>query len=106
MPNTDYLVSLKYSLDDKAAAAALAGIADKADKAGRHVEGLKNSFSHLAGAVGLHFVGHEAKKVFVDFNSELEQMRIQLSTMIQLNFPVTLERATEKAGELFGEFQR
>jgi hypothetical protein len=103
---TVYVVRTRYVTDATQATSGLATLAIQAEKTGKHVDGLKGSLLGMGAALAGGLMLHEAKKVFVDFNAEVEQTKIQLAAMLQMNFGGSWDRAANSAQSLFLEFQR
>lgn len=56
----------------------------------------------ITGTVALY----KAKELFIDYNMEIEKLKIGLSSVFQMNLGGTFEEAQQKAHGLFEEFQR
>lgn len=103
---TTYLVETKYLVDDKAQRA-LGGIGSAASSASRTTSALKQ---HLLG-LGAAVIGGggllAAKRVFLDFNSSIEQSLISLSTtMLGFGAVSTFEQGMARSTKLLAEYQQ
>lgn len=83
---TTYRVETVYAIDDKASSA-LGAIDRGADRAHRSTSSLTGAVARLGATVvgGLGFA--QAGKALIGFNSDLEQSRITISGLLQLNRP-------------------
>lgn len=97
---TVYTVRIDYKLGGSATSE-LKQMSNEAKHTASSLEGLKGVFSALAGG----FVIHEAWKHFIDFNREIEQMKIGLAAIIELNLGGSFEDASKKADRFFNTFQ-
>ncbi len=90
--STVYDVKIQYSLDDKASAA-LDHLSAKADETAHHVGSIKEGML----ALGELFLGKEAlakgKELFIDLNSQMEEMEVKMSTMLEYNMGTPFEEA-------------
>jgi len=102
--STVYDVKVRYSVDNRAGNA-VGALSDDTRKLGREVEHTTGKFMAMGAAVVAALTGREAKKALLDFNSGVESAKIGLSAMIQGNTGGTWDRAIEKAGKLYDEFQ-
>jgi len=100
---TVYDVKIRYMLDDKASRA-LAGIGKAAEKAQKGTSRLDKTFKRIAlGAAG--FLSFRlGKKLLIDYNAELEQARIQMGGMLQLNMGGTWAENQKRANQLVRQF--
>lgn len=98
--STIYDVKVRYTLDDKAGkgAKALAGEMDRAGKSASTLSGA------LAG-IGLAGAFMAGKKLLIDFNSEIDQMKIGMTTIINMQLKKPWEEASKAADGLFVKFQ-
>lgn len=82
---TEYVVRTRYEVDPKSAEAALARVQKSADAAGKSVNGLKAMVVGAVGAVaGFGLIG-KLGSAFVGFNSNVEQAKIQMAGLFELN---------------------
>jgi hypothetical protein len=98
--STVYDVKVKYSLDDKASAG-VKGIGHAADKAGESVFSLHNAMKALA----IEKVFHIGKELLIDFNTEMTNLKIGMTTVMQMNMHMPFEKASAAADKLFDTFQ-
>lgn len=98
--STVYDVRVKYALDDRASSGAR-GIASACDKASTSAFSLKNALIGIGGIAALN----KAKSALIDFNSEIDQMKISLSTVMQMQLSMPLAKANKEADRLFNTFQ-
>lgn len=100
---TTYRVEVVYDVTDKAAAAL-----NEIDKAAKRAAHSSETLASMAKGVGAAFIGgtamHEAKKMFIDFNAQVEQSKIGLSTIIGANFGVSWDRASASANNMYNQF--
>lgn len=100
-----YIVETEYKVKDEASHG-LEKIGDAAEHAHEHAESLREVLKEV-GETFLIFEGVEkAKELFVGFNSEVEVARVQLQTLIGVNFKKSWESAGESAGEFYEEFEK
>lgn len=101
---TTYLVETKYLVDDKATRA-LGGIGKSAQAASGSVGALKRHLMGLGAAAlgGAGMVG--IKKGLLDFNSDMEQLRIRMAGLLDMNVGGGFERRLGTAKDLVGELQ-
>jgi hypothetical protein len=99
--STVYDVKVKYTLDSAGANSSLKGMATQADKTGESVFSLK----HLVEGLALHEVFRLGKEALVDFNSEMQNLKIGLATVMNMNLHMPLEKANKEADKLFNTFQ-
>lgn len=83
---TTYRVETVYAIDDRASAA-LGGIGGAADRAGRSTSALTGTLSRLAGVAAGGFGLQKAGQSLIGFNANLEQSRITIAGLLQLNKP-------------------
>lgn len=79
---TTYDVRLRYMLDDTASKG-MDGLANRAGRLSGELSGATAWFSRMAGAAAGVFSLGAAKKLFVDYNSEIEQAKIQTAGLLQ-----------------------
>jgi hypothetical protein len=106
MPTTVYDVAIRYELEDKASSG-LEGIGKHAEAAERHTMDLKEA---LVGLGEVFLVGeafHKGKELFIDWNREIQNMRIQGAAMLESSdLAKTWDKATISAGKMVDEFNR
>jgi hypothetical protein len=102
MPGTStvYDVKVKYTLDDKASPG-LKGVAANADKAHDSVFSLHNALKAMA----IEKVFHLGKELLIDFNQEMDNLKISMTTVMQMNMHMPFEKASAAADKLFNTFQ-
>lgn len=106
MPNsTVYDVSIRYGLDDKASAA-LENLGRTAERTEQHVGGLKEGLRTLAEVFLVKEGLHKAKEMFVDFNSEMEQMKINLAAVSSFNLGKPFAEASVETDKLIAGWQQ
>lgn len=99
--STVYDVKVRYALDDKASKG-FGGIASAADKASNSAFSLKGALMAVGGVAALG----KAKSMLIDFNSEIDQMKIGLSTVMQMQLHIPFAKANKEADKLFDTFQQ
>jgi phage host-nuclease inhibitor protein Gam len=99
--STVYDVRVRYALDDRASRGAQ-GIASACDKAAGSAFSLKGALVAVGGIAALH----KAKSLLIDFNSEIDQMKIGLSTVMQMQLHIPFAKANKEADKLFDTFQQ
>jgi hypothetical protein len=99
--STVYDVKIKYALDDGKASKNASTLAGNLDKAGASAFSLKGALAAVGGAALLM----KAKSALIDFNSEIDSMKINLSTIMQLQLKMPFEKANIEANKLFDTFQ-
>lgn len=99
--STIYDVRVKYALDDKASTG-VKGIASATDKAAQSAFSLKGALAAIGGVGALKL----GKTLLVDFNSELDQMKIGLTAVMQMQLKYPFEKARIEADKLFNTFQQ
>ena len=105
MATTTYDVLVRYLLKDKASRG-IAGIGREADKAAASTGLLGKTIKRLAIA-GAGFLTFKAgKKLLIDYNKELNQARIQMSGLLNLNLGGTWAQNQKKANMLVQRFQK
>jgi hypothetical protein len=98
--STVYDVKVRYALDDRASRG-MGNIASAADRAAQKTFSLKGAMAAL-GAGAAFAVG---KKFLIDYNNEIDKMRIGMSTIISMQFKKPFEEARTEADKLFLRFQ-
>lgn len=98
---TTYAVDIVYDLKG-GAQQGLRNIGNEAAKSTSLVGGLKGALA----AVGAGTLFHLGKKYLVDFNSEVQRLKIGLGTVIAMNLHVPFARASVEAGKMFNVFQK
>src|SRR5260221_448321 len=99
---TIYSVKVRYAVDGDKASAGLKDIARHADKTGESIFSIK----HALEAVAIEKVFHAGKEALIDFNSEIDQMKIGMTTVMQMNLHMPFEKANKEADKLFETFQQ
>jgi len=102
MPGTStiYDVKVKYNLEDKASGG-VKQIASATDRAAQSAFSLKSALA----AVGGFAILHKGKEALIDFNSEIEQMKIGMTAVMQMQLHMPFKKASEEADKLFKTFQ-
>jgi hypothetical protein len=98
--STIYDVKVRYALDDKASQG-VRGIATATDKAAQSAFSLKSALAAIGGVGALKL----GKTLLVDFNSEIDQMKIGLTAVMQMQLKYPFEKARLEADKLFKVFQ-
>jgi hypothetical protein len=98
--STIYDVKVRYTMDGNAKRGmdSLAASTDKAHKSGMSLRGVLATI----GGVGLLAAG---KKALVDYNSEIQKMKIGLTTVINMQLKKPWDEAKRSADKLFERFQ-
>lgn len=104
MNSTIYDVSVRYGLDDKASAA-LENLGRTAERTERSVGGLKEGLRTLAEVFLVKEGLHAAKEWFVDSNSEMEQMKINLAAISSYNMGKPFAEAADQTDRLIAGWQ-
>lgn len=99
--STVYDVKVRYTLDDRAGKG-LSSLASEADRAAKKTLTLGGALE----ALGAYKVITEAKHALIDFNSEIQQMKIGLQTVMNMNLHMPIEKARIEADKLFDTFQQ
>lgn len=103
--STVYDVKIQYSLDDKASAA-LGHLGAKADEAAHHVSGIVDTLKMM----GALFLGgevlHKGKELFIDLNSELQQMKISMASVMSYNLGTSFDAAADSTERLISGWQK
>lgn len=100
MSSTVYDVKVRYSLDDRTSRG-LGGIASAADKASQKTFALRGAL----GALGAGAAFAAGKRFLIDYNNDIDKMRIGMSTIISMQFKKPFEQARMEADKLFSRFQ-
>lgn len=98
--STIYDVKVKYSMDDKASSG-MKSLASHTDKAASSAMTLHGALAAVGGIAALHF----GKELLVDFNSEMDKLKIGMTTVMQMNMHMPFEKASAAADKLFFTFQ-
>lgn len=98
--STVYDVKVRYALDDRASKGAN-GIASACDRAAQKAFSLRGALAMIGGVA----LFAKAKNSLIDFNSQIDQMKIGLSTVMQMQLHMPLVKANEEASKLFQKFQ-
>ncbi len=98
--STVYDVKVKYALDDRASNG-VKQIASATDKAAKSAFSLKSALAAVGGMAMLK----TAKSALIDFNSEIDQMKIGMTTVMQMQLKMPFQQAREEAEKLFKVFQ-
>ncbi len=98
--STVYDVRVKYSMDDKASSG-MKTLAGHTNKAAESAMSLKGALA----AVGGFALLSKGKSLLIDFNSEIDQMKIGMSTVMQMQMHMPFEKARKEADKLFETFQ-
>lgn len=101
MPNsTIYDVKVRYVMEDKASDG-LKNVAKHADRAHDSVFSLK----HVIEGLAIEKVFHAGKEALIDFNNEMDSLKIGMTTVMQMNLHMPFEKASKEADKLFETFQ-
>ncbi len=98
--STIYDVKIKYALDDKASQG-IKGIGAASDKASNSASTLRNALA----AIGAGALLMKGKTMLVDFNSEMDQMKIGMTAVMQMQLKMPFEKAKLEADGLFKTLQ-
>lgn len=98
---TVYSVKVRYAMDADKASRGVKDLAANTDKAAKSSMSLKGALAAIGGIAALK----AAKSVFLDFNSEIDQMKIGLTAVMQMQLKYPFEKAKEEASKLFNVFQ-
>jgi hypothetical protein len=102
---TDYIVRAKFEVDGQPEQK-LKGVASAADGAGARVDSLGSKLKGLVGVIGGGALAVGAKKLFVDFNSNLEQAQLRMAGLFQLNTGGSFNANLAKSVDLVGKLQQ
>lgn len=101
MASTVYEVKLAYVTNDRASAG-LKAIASEADRTKFSLGGLKTILLGL----GTGFAARAGYKMLVDYNSEIDQMKIGMSTVISMQMHKPFEQARKESDKLVNNLQQ
>lgn len=99
--STIYDIKIKYAMDGDKASKGVKELAANTDKAAKSSLSLKGALAAIGGVAALK----AAKSVFIDFNSEIDQMKIGLVAVMQMQLKYPFEKARQEADKLFSVFQ-
>ncbi len=102
---TEYHVRLVYALDDKASNA-LGALGARAGAAEKSVTSLADGFKTLAGILAAREIFGAGKTMLIDYNNQMQQLKISLGTVIQMDLGLSFDESRQKAGLLFNELQQ
>ena len=103
MATTIYDIKVRYLVNDKASKA-LGGIDKAARKSAQGTDVLSKSLKRMM-AVGAGFFTFKlAKSLLIDYNAELEQARIQMGGLLQMNIGGSWATNQKRANRLVKEF--
>jgi hypothetical protein len=102
---TVYDIKLNYAMGGDASGK-LDGLAKQADRAASALEGLKGLLRDVGVAFGVGMLFEKGKQAFIGFNAEMEQLRINLGAVVQMNLGGTFQQAQKDAAGMFEEFQK
>lgn len=97
--STIYDVSIRYGLDDRASQA-LERLGATAEKTEKSVGGLKEGLRTIAEVFLAREAFHKGKELFVDINSEFEQMKIRMGGIIGAGLHISFDKASDSANRL------
>lgn len=98
--STVYDVRVKYALDDRASKNAN-GMASSFDRAAKGAFSLKGALAAIGGGFAIK-KGYDA---LIGFNSEIDQMKIGLGAVLQMQLHLPFAKARQEADKLFLTFQ-
>lgn len=101
MPTTVYDVNLRYTADDRASRG-LRGIASQADRTSKALGGIKTLLFGIGSSVALL----TGKRLLIDYNSELEQMKLSMATIGTMQMKKPFEEARAEANKLIRDFEK
>lgn len=104
MSTTTYDIRVNYLLDDKASRG-IAAITKQAQQGAKSTSTLSRTIGALAASAAGFFTFRLAKKVLIDYNSELEQAKIQMQGLLQLNMGGDWARNQKRANFLLQRFR-
>lgn len=100
---TVYDIKVRYLINDQASRG-LAQIGNQAEKSARATSGLGGSLKRMA-MMGAGFMSFRlAKSLLIDYNANLEQARIQMGGLLQMNMGGDWAKNQERANRLVREF--
>lgn len=107
MAKTIYEIDINYNFKNaQSIATDFNQVANAAQNAEKKVIGFGGSLGGLAKYVGIGFLLNQGKKAFIDFNSELEQVGIATTTMIESIFRTTHDQSVKLAKSTRDELAR
>jgi hypothetical protein len=101
---TLYHVRLRYMMDD-AASANMRGLDDAIKDAQRSSSGLQGMLGKIGAVAAGVFGVHQAKRSLIDFNSSMEQARIQMAGLFEANMGGEIGANMARANDLVGRLQ-
>lgn len=99
--STIYDVKVRYAMEGNASKG-IKNLAGDTDKAAKSAMSLKGALAAVGGVALLK----GAKSAFIDFNSEIDQMKIGLVAVMQMQLKMPFEKARMEADKLFNVFQQ
>ncbi len=102
---TTYDIQLRYLLDDRAVRGAVS-LSRSLREAARSSSSLESGFRRVGAAVVGFFGAREAAHALIGFNAEMDQMKISMAAIMQLNLGGSFGEARAQAEGLVKEFQR
>ena len=99
-----YDVQLRYLYREAGAKAGIQGLTRDLNQAATANDGLKRMVMGLGAVVATAFGARAAKHAFIDFNAEMEQMKISLTAITQANLDETFEAAHGQMEVLIKDF--
>lgn len=100
MSSTIYDIRLRYTTDDKASKG-IAAIASVSDRANKSLGGLKTALVGLGAGAALL----AGKRMLIDYNSEIDQMKIGMSTVMSMQMHKPFQAARKEADLLVTNLQ-
>jgi len=104
--STIYDVQIRMMMEDQRAVAGTEKLGHALQRTHQHALGLNTALAHLGAAVGGALGVHQAYDAFVKFNQEVEQTKISLAAIVQLDLGYSFDQSKAAAEDLFQEFQR
>jgi hypothetical protein len=105
MASTVYDINVKYQLDDKASAG-LGKIEGKAQGASRQTMNLARTLKTLATGAAGFMAFRLGKRFLIDYNSNIEQAKIQMGGLLNMNMGGEWSRNQKRANFLVQRFQK
>lgn len=103
---TSYKVRIFFEVEkQKAVADFFASTRKGAEDANRHVEGLSDTLKGVAKLAAGAFGLHEAKRAFIDFNSDMEQAKLTMAGLVSSMRGGTLQDSLKDANRLVDQLQ-
>lgn len=102
--NTTYDVKVRYILEDKASNR-VASINSRLGSMGRTVSGILPGFRALSGLFLGGFAIRQAAKLLISYNAELEQTRLSMAGLIDLNLGTGFAKGLEMSSTLMKQFK-